>query len=155
MNIQFWILSILVLLFFVLAVPVMAGSEGDDEAKFDCENDTPVTTFDMRECASYSYEKADKELNEVYKKLIASYEQALKEEQERSDEGDDLDYVRQRFETLRQSQRDWIKFRDSFCDFEASHFWGGTVAPWVYISCLTVLTEQQTERLRGYLEMVE
>jgi len=130
------------ILFFIFLTPVLAESQGDDKPEFNCDQETPMTTVDVMECTGYFYAKADKELNEAYKKLVDVHKQ------EKGDDSDRLTY-------LRDMQRSWIKFRDAFCDYEASSFAGGSWAPIVYTGCLHTMTEQQTQRLRELLEHEE
>lgn len=58
------------------------------------------------ECVKKTYNKSDSELNRIYKELLKFY---------------DSDYEgigEPRTKLLKQAQRDWIKFRDSSCNFE-------------------------------------
>jgi len=148
---NYWLRITLIIAFSLLSWSVQAQSSADfNEEEIDCE--TAMTTIDLRYCAMIEYEEADKELNEVYQKLIASYNQDLAEAKARGREEGDLDYITEPLKLLRQSQRDWIKFRDSFCNYEASQSWGGTMEPLVYTSCRANMTQEQTKRLRGSQE---
>jgi len=146
----YWLRITIIIVFSIFALLAQAQNSDDfAEDEIDCEKDTPIVTIDVRRCMDLSYIKADKELNDVYRKLIDTYKENLEEAKAR--DPNDYDDEQGSFEYLRQSQRDWIKFRDSSCRFDASHLSGGTWEPIVYLGCLTALTEQQTERLKLFL----
>ena len=76
--------------------------------------------------------KADKALNVVYKKLLASVD----------DEGAKL---------LKDSQRAWIAFRDAEAKFAADEARGGSMAPMLYSGTLSRLTEERVKQLKEHL----
>lgn len=82
--------------------------------------------------AAREAERADKELNKVYKQVLVSLD----------DEGAKL---------LKASQRAWISFRDAEAAFAADEARGGSMAPMLYSGTLGRLTEQRTEMLRQRL----
>ena len=86
------------------------------------------TQQEMNLTAKKSYEKADKELNEVYSKLIKSLDKT-------------------EIQKLIATQRLWIKFRDSHCEFESSLYEGRTIVPLIYSTCLEELTKKRTAEL--------
>jgi len=144
----------LIIVFSILSPLVQAQKIQDaDGNEIDCEKEVPNNTVDIKESLYLSHKKADKELNDVYRKLIDFYKKEF--EEAKTGDPDYLDSFKKPYEYLRQSQRDWIKFRDSFCDFDASHFLGGTWEPVAYMSCQIVLTEQQTEKLKHFLKAKE
>jgi uncharacterized protein YecT (DUF1311 family) len=85
---------------------------------------------DMNICADRDYQKADGELNRAYKAAIA----------EQDGDGQKL---------LREAQRDWIKFRDAECAYEAAPNQGGSIYPMEYSGCLTGLTKARTRQIKG------
>lgn len=99
--------------------------------KLNC--DRPQTQREMNECAAIAYQAADQKLNQVYQELKAALP----------------DYRQPKLVT---AQQVWIKFRDANCEFEKSAVEGGSLAPTIYYSCLTQLTEQRTKELQGYLD---
>ena len=99
-----------------------------------CNN--PQTQSAMNVCAGLSYQQADKNLNQVYRRLIPTLGASQ----------------RQKLVTAQQA---WIKFRDTSCTFEKSQFEGGTIAPMIYSNCLTDLTKQRTKQLESYLSQGE
>lgn len=46
-----------------------------------------------------------------------------------------------------ESQRAWLKFRDTQCVIESSEFAGGSMQPMVRAQCLTRLTRERTRQL--------
>ena len=86
------------------------------------------TQFEMNQTAQNSYEKSDKELNKVYSILIKSLDKTEKQK-------------------LITTQKLWIKFRDSHCEFESSQYEGGSIKPLIYSTCLEELTKKRTAEL--------
>jgi len=147
-----WCRLVVMFLLVIFACPVMAQQNLDlDETEIDCEQ--AYTTVELRTCFSDSYDEADKDLNDVYKKLIASHEKALQEAKKEGRE--DLAYFQARLDSLRQAQRDWIKFRDSWCEYVTDPDAGGSIRPLIGLACVTDLTQQQTSKLRDILEIHE
>lgn len=93
---------------------------------------------DMNICAGKAYEKADTELNSLYKQI----EGRLK---------DDADTTK----LLVSAQRAWVAFRDAECGFSSSMVAEGTVYSFVHSSCLEGLTQTRIEDLKGYLSCEE
>ena len=87
----------------------------------------------MNETAYASYKKADAELNKVYKKLMAILSQNEKT-------------------LLIQAEKDWVKFRDSHCEFEASQYEGGTIQPLIYSTCLEELTRKRIAEIKASIK---
>lgn len=116
----------------LLAVMGMARSAGS----LDCDN--AVTTVDMKQCAQNEYDKADKELNDAYKKVMAAVKASGNPKAK---------------DKLVAAQRAWIDFRDKDCAFEASVFEGGTMYGLIYTSCLTDHTEKRTKELLSFIDM--
>jgi uncharacterized protein YecT (DUF1311 family) len=101
--------------------------------KLNCSNPGSLSQLDLNECAAQAAKVADRKLNQVYQKLIASLDKPQKNK-------------------LIDSQLAWIKFRDKECDFAASRYEGGSIAPLKYSDCVRSLTVQRTKDLEFYLE---
>jgi uncharacterized protein YecT (DUF1311 family) len=87
----------------IVVEPNLAWSSSEKIAQsINCKN--PQTTVEMRRCADQSYEKADQQLNQVYRQLKPK-----------------LSPSRQK--KLVEAQLAWIEFRDKNCTFEASAAW--------------------------------
>src|SRR5659263_578705 len=78
-----------------------------------CSNSFAQTQLEMNETAYANYKKADTKLNKVYKQLMSILDQNKKP-------------------LLIQAEKDWVKFRDSHCKFEASQYEGGSIQPLIY-----------------------
>jgi uncharacterized protein YecT (DUF1311 family) len=104
------------------------------QATPDCNS--PQNTPEMRDCAGLDLKKADDELNAVYGKLLKT-----------------LDPEGQR--RLKESQRAWIKFRDSDAEFRADLNRGGTMEPLARTTTKTELTAQRAKELKSELELRE
>ncbi len=85
-------------------------------------------------CAHREYLAADAELNKTYSRLVGildADEKAL----------------------LKESELNWIKYRDSNCVFESSQYAGGTMRPMIESFCLTRVTKARTAELKGQYEL--
>jgi uncharacterized protein YecT (DUF1311 family) len=87
---------------------------------------------EMNAQAARDAAKADRELNKVYKEVLASLD----------DEGAKL---------LKASQRAWIAFRDAEAAFAADEARGGSMAPLLYSGTVGRLIEQRTRMLKERL----
>jgi len=50
------------------------------------------------------------------------------------------------------AQKNWIRFRDSKCDFEKEEYNGGSIQPLIHYTCLTECTEDRIKDLKRNLE---
>ena len=98
----------------------------------------------MNRCAYESFEKADKELNKVYKALVKKKK-------------DNKVYV----SNLKKSQRLWIKFRDAeletiySCEDENKRLCWGSMYPLLYNSEKATLTRKRVEELKEQIKSHE
>jgi uncharacterized protein YecT (DUF1311 family) len=99
-----------------------------------CDNAT--TQLDLDDCAAADYQAADGELNRVYVRLMSQYDERNKA-------------------SLRESERDWIKYRDSTCEHETAESVGGTMHPMLVDECLTEKTKDRVRELRKQLHCEE
>ena len=89
----------------------------------------PSSGADETQCFIDASEKADLELNQLYKRVQIALQ------------GDDL-------ARLKSAQRLWIQFRDANCEAEHGLYTGGSAAPMVQFACLEAVTRHRTEELR-------
>jgi uncharacterized protein YecT (DUF1311 family) len=87
------------------------------------------TQSEMNVTANAKYKKADAELNKVYKQLMSILDQNEKP-------------------LLIQAEKDWVKYRDSHCRFDASQYDGGSIQPLIYSTCLEELTRKRIAEIR-------
>ena len=90
------------------------------------------TQSEMNQTSYEEYEKVDKELNVVYKQVMKK-----------------LDKTQQQL--LIKAQKDWLKFRVSHCDFEASDYEGGSMQPLIRNTCFTECTTERIEYLKSLI----
>lgn len=91
------------------------------------------TQQEMNAEAVAEFAKADKELNEVYAKVLDVLDDMAKEK-------------------LKRSQRAWVVFRDSEADFRAdAESRGGSMYPLVHETVRSHLTRERVKALKEYL----
>lgn len=93
----------------------------------DCKNDG--STVEIKQCEDANFNQADRELNNVYGKLLNR-----------------LDAEGQR--KLKTSQRAWLKFRDSNAEFIADSNRGGSIEPIIVVDTKTQMTQARTRELQ-------
>jgi uncharacterized protein YecT (DUF1311 family) len=98
-----------------------------------CNNSFAQTQSEMNETAYANYKKADAQLNKVYKQLMAILTKNEKP-------------------LLIQAEKDWVKFRDSHCKFEASQYEGGSIQPLIYSTCLEELTKKRIVEIKASIK---
>jgi uncharacterized protein YecT (DUF1311 family) len=98
-----------------------------------CSNSFAQTQAQMNATANASYKKADAQLNKVYKQLMAVLDKNEKP-------------------LLIQAEKDWVKFRDSHCRFEASQYEGGSIQPLIYSTCLEELTKKRIVEIKASIK---
>ena len=126
----------MILLTTVVSLFICAGQGFCQEQEKDDPCAEAMTTMEMRECADDRYQKADAELNEVYKQLMVKLEEA-------------------RQAKLKEAQRAWIAFRDKSAEFEASEAEGGSMYPVILVSVSADMTEARVNELRETLKRLE
>jgi uncharacterized protein YecT (DUF1311 family) len=94
--------------------------------------DEARTQLDANLCAADEFGLADSVLNVVYVQVVAQ-----------------IDSVQ--LPRLREAQRAWIRLRDADCELEAAEFEGGSIRPWIEMTCLTRETRRRTGFLRRLL----
>ena len=96
-------------------------------------NAAAQTQLEMNDKAAAEFAKADKELNEVYAKVLGVLDEEAKER-------------------LKKSQRAWIAFRDAEAAFRAdAEARGGSMWPLVHEGIRGTLTKERVKMLREYL----
>ncbi len=86
------------------------------------------TTAEITRCMSNAYEKADADLNRIYKLAF----KGLNEKET---------------ENLKKAQRAWVMYRDAQCDAEYAKWGGGSGGPAAHLGCLVRLTQLRTREL--------
>jgi uncharacterized protein YecT (DUF1311 family) len=108
----------------------------------------PQAQQEMNICAAQDAERADAELNTVYRTATASAQAADRDYARLagaggpgSDPGEEA--------TLREAQRAWVAFRDAHCRLESFEARGGSMQPMIDGNCRATLTRARTAELRG------
>jgi uncharacterized protein YecT (DUF1311 family) len=103
------------------------------------------STYEINYCSEQDFEKADEELNAIYKKALASIPKQASDES-RFD-------AKHWEDALRASQRAWLAYRDAECSTHVPMFWtGGTGTTAAVIGCQTQKTKARVEELRNDYE---
>ncbi len=97
----------------------------------------PQTQAEMNECAAREAEKADEDLNLIYKTTVEEYQRMDRESE--STEG---------VKRLRAAQRAWIAFRDAQCAVAGYDALGGSMESLLVSGCVAELTKQRATELR-------
>jgi len=135
------LLMLLTIIFYVFLDNVALAQEQEKKHPIDewlekcIEKDS--STAGMINCSGKAYEMWDKELNEVYQKLM---KKLMPEERKK----------------LRESQRQWIKFRDAEFGFIDDLYLGiGTMIPVIKYGQKLDFVKQRVLQLQEYLSQVE
>ncbi len=104
----------------------MAAGTDDPFRNTDCSK--AAVQMEMDYCANRAFAEADRKLNLLYRKLLAS-----------SDAKDR--------ELLKTAERNWIAFRDSECAYETAGSEGGSIHPMEYSNCLRDKTDAHIKEL--------
>jgi uncharacterized protein YecT (DUF1311 family) len=94
------------------------------------------TQAELNQCASQAFQKADAELNKLYRQLMKDAGTGEKAK-------------------LRAAQLAWLKFRDAHCEYEAFGNTGGSIYPMVYGFCLEEVTRERVKQFRDTLKEIE
>ncbi len=109
----------------------------------DIECNPDGTQMEINACGSDDLQKADDELNAVYREAMAF---ARSEDANSNPQSDDESAVA----ILKKAQREWIRKRDRKCGQPTAD--GGSMQSTEIASCRAELTRERTEELRGLLE---
>jgi uncharacterized protein YecT (DUF1311 family) len=111
-------------------VPMSPPAQDDVDDEDPCPGSG--SQAELNQCAARARDKADAELNKVYRELM-------------KDAG-----TTERAK-LRAAQLAWIKFRDTQCDYESVGNKGGSIYPMVMSFCLARVTNARVKQLQEIL----
>ena len=94
----------------------------------------------MNECAHERFKFADNRLNIVYKNK-------MKELKKTQEEYPNEDATKELVAKYRAAQLAWLKYRDAQCEDESYGYYGGSMAPMIYSSCLETLTTDRIKQM--------
>ncbi|MCJ7597221.1 MAG: DUF1311 domain-containing protein [Methyloceanibacter sp.] len=128
-------LRLLLFAVMTMLMPLTASAGTDIEAACykDCESST-TSNPDYKACVARAADKADAALNQAYKDLLGAVRAAGQEMGQASDT---------QVGGLKDTQKQWIAYRDANCTFEDSLAFGGTAIGGNYSSCLCALSYQR------------
>lgn len=109
-----------------------------EPAPWVCDN-APNNAQHIR-CADAEFKKHDAELNQVYDRLLRQL-----------DSKPEPGYGPPPREALILSQRAWLAFRDTNCNWNATTFYGGTQQAVIRVSCLALATKDRVDELNARL----
>ena len=122
-----------------IALALLAAMQPLSDAE--CAN--AMTQVEMTACAVRDFERADAELNRLWRGIIAAAQA-----NDRSADSGRTEYDTRSEETiLRTAQRAWIAFRDAHCEYEGLADRGGSLEPMDVNLCLTRLTRERIAQL--------
>ena len=125
-----------------LVAAALAVAQPSADAQSNC--DDPTSQPEMNACAALEFERADAELNRVWREAV--------EQARRDDARIDRDYDRRPTSEakLREAQRAWIVFRDAHCTVVGyQEARGGSMEPMTYDGCRTTVTQERIAQLRS------
>ncbi len=128
---------------YTLLAALVALSLGNAAAQPSDPCETQSTTLEINACAERTLKAQDRELNDVYRSLLASLAP--------SDKDDPTAYAEAK-KKLITAQRAWISYRDNDCGAKFSLHALGTIRTAVYLGCLAERTEQRIKELRTWSE---
>ena len=126
---------------FLLGIALAAVS-AQPMTEAECAN--AMTQMEMNACASQAFERADAELNALYRRLIDGARDNDRSPDNGRSEGDDRPGEEA---TLREAQRAWIAFRDAHCRGEGYAERGGSMETMIFHQCLERLTRERIAQL--------
>jgi uncharacterized protein YecT (DUF1311 family) len=130
----------------MFALPMLTTAHAEDQPKIDCTNGG-ASTVEEGYCAEQDYDKADKQLNAVYKQA-GKASAAL-------DKDDGLTPATGAVQSLKTAQRVWIQYRDAHCDTVGYEAHGGTILGTLLTNCKTGMTNDRIRQLKDLIKGME
>lgn len=113
---------------------LLAVSPVFNASALDCDN--AQTQSEMNNCATTAYKKADDELNKLYKNILKR--------------------TRGKHEKmLKNTQKKWIEYRDSDCQFQTYLSRKNSIYPMVYAYCCENKTQERVNEFKKMLDCPE
>jgi uncharacterized protein YecT (DUF1311 family) len=128
-----------------IAAVLVASLPATAQEQLNCAN--PGPQIEMNMCAWQAFEKADAELNQVWKEAQAAAK-AL-------DVREIKPNLRGAAKALLDGQRGWIAYRDGNCELAGWEMRGGSAEPMVKSGCLELMTKARTKELREFVSMAK
>ena len=108
--------------------------EACSQSKVDCSN--AITQVEINNCAQKQFLIADKELNDIYKKVMPKLDSKQKL-------------------VLIQSQRKWLAFREEYSKIYSLIYAGGSMSLSAVLKCKVEATRSRVDELRKLFDQVD
>jgi len=115
--------SSLAVFFFILLIGRPAFAQGTDACA------AATGSIELNECAQRQFAQQEKQLNAVYQATLKALDGSAAKP------------------LLVAAQRKWVAFRSADCDARRELFQGGSVAPQVYLDCMSERAKQRAKEL--------
>ncbi len=119
---------------------VVAAAPAGAQEDLDCEN--AVAQVELNICADQDYQKADAELNKVWKEARRTAKEVDADQPSNEMKGAEA--------ALLAAQRAWITYRDRNCELAGFDARGGSMEPMLVSGCLAEMTRARTKELRSF-----
>ncbi len=121
-----------------------ASVQTDKVSKTDCDRGANQAV--MNQCAQQAWQRADTEMNGAWRVTYAAMKRT---DARNTSRGGGFGFAAATLE----SQRAWLKYRDTQCVLIAGRYQGGSMQPLVRFNCLERMTRDRTRQLRALLEV--
>jgi uncharacterized protein YecT (DUF1311 family) len=129
----------------VLLIAIHSGLLFGQE--LDCNH--PVSMADMAACRQRELRVAETDMRRVYQDTLSAF-QGHNDSQTQPGTSSWKDFARRISGKLRESQANWLLYRESFCSALDETFEGGTDASIAVPGCKADLTKKRTEELKTW-----
>jgi uncharacterized protein YecT (DUF1311 family) len=135
------------LFILLITIPVLGFSQSKEIWNLDCANLN--TQLEINLCSYQSFKNADSILNHTYQALINCMDSTLMFEKQHVENADDhiqiqvVEQIENQISTAKQSQMDFLKFRDSTIEIIKLQYEGGSMTSFATNSYAIKLTESQ------------
>lgn len=126
----------------VVALLLASAALADDDNGVSCNPEG--SQQEMNACTSDDYQKADRELNDVYRQAL---DFAAGEDSDLKDQPD----LQGAVATLKKAQRAWVDYRDGQCESYGFTARGGSMEPMLIDGCKADLTKKRTAELKALI----
>jgi uncharacterized protein YecT (DUF1311 family) len=116
----------------------------DPYQEYHCND--PQNQAEMNACAAIDFERADAELNRLWRDVIAGARDMDREINREFDQAPTSEQV------LREAQRAWVTFRDAHCTYEGHEARGGSMESMIYNGCRARVTRERIAQLQPQAE---
>ncbi|MCU0728868.1 MAG: lysozyme inhibitor LprI family protein [Sphingopyxis sp.] len=128
-------------------IMMMAFALAQANPPHDCSN--PITQTDMNICEAAAFLAADRAMNAAWTEARRVMQERDRETARYRDNRDDRPGY---YAALLESQRAWLRYRDSQCAIRGYAARGGSMEPMLISGCKRELTDERTAFLRDLVD---